>query len=166
MQDENDPISKSQRKRDMADLRELGSRLTEFSEDALRGLDIPDTLLDALLAAKRITAHGARKRQLGYIGKLLATIDAQPLHEIVQEHDHQHLTGTRAFHRIEQLRDQLLATGDQALPEVLATFPHAERSRLRKLLRQAQQEQQTGQPRGAARALFRYLRELQEGPGY
>ena len=159
--EESGEISKSQRKRDLYDLKKLGSELLEFSDVALRQMDLPEALLDAVLNAKHITANGARKRQLQYIGKLLKEIDATPVRAAVHARRHQHETGTRAFHQLEELREQLLL-GDEALREVLALYPHTDRQHLRKLARQARMEQATGQPRGAGRALFRYLRELQE----
>jgi ribosome-associated protein len=165
-QDDPDEISKSQRKRAMHDLKQLGADLLEFSEDALRQLALPELLFDALLTARRITAHGARKRQMQYVGKLLKEIDADPLRDAVDARKHQQLTNTREFHQLEALRDQLLLHGDEALNEVLAVFPRADRQHLRKLARLARQEQDTGQPRGAGRTLFRHLRELQEEPEF
>jgi ribosome-associated protein len=164
--DETDDISKSQRKRDLHALKDLGIRLLEFSDDSLRQLDIPDTLLEALLEARRITSNNARKRQLAYIGKLMKEIDPAPVQAAIAARDHQHDTATREFHLLESLRDQLLLQGDDALPAVLAHFPRGDRAYLRKLARQARREQETRQPPRAARLLFRYLRELQEEPDY
>ncbi len=164
--DDDTQISKSQRKRDLHALKELGIKLLDFGEDSLRRLDLPDDLLEALLTAKKITSNVARKRQLGYIGKLMKDIDPAPIRAIIEAREHQHLTSTREFHLLEQLRERLLTEGDAALPEVLAHFPRTDRQYLRKLLRQAQREQTSGQPPGAARRLFRYLRELQTAPDH
>jgi ribosome-associated protein len=167
--DDLDEISRSQRKRDLDELKQLGLKLLDFSDDALRQLDMPEQLLDALLTAKKIRSNSARKRQLQYVGKLMSEIDAEPVRAIVQSREHQHLTSTREFHLLESLRESLLVKGDAAVSEVLAAFPRTDRQHLRKLVRQARQEQETGQPPGAARALFRYLRELQaeqEDPDY
>jgi ribosome-associated protein len=161
-EDDPDEISKSQRKRESHDLKRLGVELLEFSEGALRQLALPELLLDALLTAKRITSNSARKRQLQFVGKLLKETDIEPLRAAVHERTHQQLTNTREFHQLEALRDQLLLHGDEALNEVLAVFPRADRQHLRKLTRLARQEQDTGQPRGAGRSLFRHLRELQK----
>lgn len=158
-------ISKSQRKRDMDELKKLGMELLEFSDDALRQL-LPEALLEAMRTAKRITSNNARKRQLQYIGKLLKDIDPAPLREAVDARNHQHATHTRGFHQLEVLRDKLIMEGDSALPGVLALFPRTDRQHLRKLIRQARKEQETGQPPRASRLLFRYLRELQEEPDY
>lgn len=164
--DEQFEISKSQRKRELDDLKKLGSELLEFSDDALRQLMIADVLLEALRTARRITSNSARKRQLQYIGKLLKDEDAAPLQAAVDARNHQHLTHTRDFHKIEELRDKLIKEGDSALPDVLALFPHTDRQHLRKLIRQTRKELETRQPPRASRLLFRYLRELQDEPEY
>ena len=164
--DEPEDISKSQRKRDLHELKMLGVDLLDFSDDALRQLHMPDTLLEALRTAKRINSNSARKRQLQYIGKLLKETDVTPLHEAVAARKHQHATHTREFHQLEDLRDKLILEGDSALPDVLALFPRTDRQHLRKLVRQARREQETRQPPRASRLLFRYLRELQEQPDY
>ncbi|MGB5307095.1 MAG: ribosome biogenesis factor YjgA [Gammaproteobacteria bacterium] len=155
-------ISKSQRKREMDELKQLGSVLLEFTDDALRQLCLPDELLDAIRTAQRINSHGARKRQLQYIGKLMRGIDETPIRQAIEARDHQQSTHTREFHLLEDLREKLLARGDSALPDVLAQFPRTDRQHLRKLVRQARKEQEAGQPPRAARLIFRYLRELQE----
>jgi ribosome-associated protein len=161
---DHEEISKSQRKRELDELKQLGLKLVDFSEDSLRRLAIPDQLFEAVMTAKKITSRVARKRQLQYIGKLMKEIDDTPIRQAVEAREHQHDTSTRAFHLLETLRDKLLAEGDDAVPAVLAQFPQADRPHLRKLVRQARQQQATGQPVGAARALFQYLRELQETP--
>jgi len=164
--DDQDEISKSQRKRDVQELKMLGMELLDFSDDALRQLLLPDVLLDALRTAKKIHSNSARKRQMQYIGKLMQDIDATPVRQAIENRNRQHATHTRAFHQLETLREQLVTDGDSALPAVLAQFPHADRQHLRKLIRQARNEQKTRQPPRASRLLFRYLRELQEEPDY
>ena len=159
-------ISKSQRKRDLDELKSLGWKLLEFSDDALRQLLLPDTLLEALRTAKKITAHGARKRQMQYIGKLMRDIDAAPVRAAIEAREHQQDINTRGFHLIEELRDRLIVEGDSAVPDVLAQFPRTDRQHLRKLVRQARKEHEARQPPRASRQLFRYLRELQEEPDY
>jgi len=171
MQDaKNDPQyepSKSQRKRDLDELKQLGRELLGFSDDALRQLLLPETLLEALRTAQKIRAHGALKRQLQYIGKLLREVDNTPIREAIEARDRQHATHTREFHRLEALRDQLLLAGDDtALAGAMALFPLADRQHLRKLVRQARKEHEQKQPPRASRQLFRYLRELQESADY
>jgi ribosome-associated protein len=158
--------SKSQRKRDLDELKQLGRELLTFSDDALRQLLLPEKLLEALRTAQKIKAHGALKRQLQYIGKLLREVDDTPIRDAIESRDRQHLMHTREFHRLEELRDRLLAGDDAALAEAMAMFPLADRQHLRKLVRQARKEQEDNLPPRASRQLFRYLREFLEEPDY
>ena len=160
--DNQEDVSKSQRKRDMDELRHLGRELLTFSDDALRQLMLPEQLLEALRTAKKITSNSAGKRQLQYIGKLMREIDTTAVREAIEARNHQRSTHTKAFHLLEKLRDQLLLAGDRAVPDVMAHFPRADRQHLRKLVRQARSEHENRQPPRTARLLFRYLRELQQ----
>jgi len=125
-------------------------------------LDLPAKLLDAVLLARKITKRGGRKRQLQYIGKLMRQIDVEPLKEKL-DHIHQAQQAKNAeFHRLEHWRTRLIEEDDDALTEILDALPHADRQHLRQLVRNARQTQNTDKASGASRALFRYLRELQE----
>ena len=154
--------SKTRRKRDVEALQELGSELLEFSEEVLHQLNLPGNLLDAVLEAKKIHSHGARRRQLQYIGKLMRDIDPTPLRAAIAAREHQQEIHTQAFHLLEELRDALILQGDSALGTVLEHFPLADRQHLRKLARQARREHDEHQPPKTSRRLFRYLRELQQ----
>ena len=61
--DFDDLPSKSQRKCDMDALQDMGQELTELSKDTLKKLTLPDDLRAAVLECKRLTAHGAIRRQ-------------------------------------------------------------------------------------------------------
>lgn len=154
--------SKSQRKRDMHELQKLGEELLTFPDTILQEMGLPETLLEALASARRITAHGARRRQLQYIGKLMRGIDTTPIRSAVNARQRQQTLHSHAFHRLEELRDALLADPDTTLDTVLKAFPDADRHELHRLAHQARFEHDNGHPPRAARALFRYLRELQE----
>jgi len=56
----------------------------------------------------------------------------------------------------------LIAEGDDALNEFVATFPHADRQQLRQLARQARTERDQGKPLHAYRELFRMLRQTMQ----
>ena len=147
----------------MARLQQLGEALLDFDERSLLQLGIPESLRDAVRAARRMTAHGARRRQLQYIGKLMRSVDSAPIEAAIAARRHQQLARSRSFHRLEALRNTLLAGDDDAgIAAVLAQFPQADRQHLRRLARHARREQAAHQPPQAARRLFRYLRELQE----
>lgn len=154
--------SKSQRKRDMDALQALGEALLPLPDTVLAQLPLNDDLLAALHLAKTIKAHGGRKRQLQYIGKLMRTVDPAPIRAALEQRQQDARAETQHFHQLEDLRDRLLRDGDPVIDEVCGRYPEAERQRLRQLHRQATKERERQQPPKAARSLFRYLRELED----
>ena len=71
--------SKSQRKRDAHALQALGVQLVALSAAQLARLDLPEILHEAVVAAQRMRAHGARTRQIHYIGKLMRQLEPSVL---------------------------------------------------------------------------------------
>ena len=72
-------LSKSMRKREADAAQDLGTRLIALRESDLAALNLPETLHDAILLAKRITSRGGLARQRQYIGKLMRDIDPAPI---------------------------------------------------------------------------------------
>jgi ribosome-associated protein len=77
--DEELPPSKSARKREALARQKLGERLARLKDAELATLALPEGLLDALLEARRISAHGARARQFQYVGRLMRDVDVEAL---------------------------------------------------------------------------------------
>jgi ribosome-associated protein len=152
--------SKSQLKRDALALQTLGADLLELPESDWVALGLPETLIAALRDGKRIHAHGARKRQLQYIGKLMRAIDPEPVREHFAQLRLKSREQTRAHQELEHWRDRLIDEGDSAVEAFLALHVRADRQQLRQLVRQARKQRDHDQPPAASRALFRYLREL------
>jgi ribosome-associated protein len=48
----------------------------------LARLDLPESLHEAVLAAQRMRAHGARTRQLQYIGKVMRQLEPSVLRRV------------------------------------------------------------------------------------
>ena len=74
--------SKSQRKRDAHALQALGVQLIALSAAQVARLELPEALHEAVLAAQRMHAHGARTRQMQYIGKLMRQLEPTALSRI------------------------------------------------------------------------------------
>lgn len=153
------PPSKSQLKREAQAQTRLGEQLVSLEEKQLRQLGLADDILEAVLTARRIKQHGARKRQLLYLGKLLRRIDTTPLQEQLSAATGQSSEEARALHLLEHWRDRLLAD-DQALTELLNEYPAVDHQHIRQLIRTARREQTQQKPPAAARRLFRYLRSV------
>ncbi|GAB4289320.1 MAG: ribosome biogenesis factor YjgA [Thiohalomonadaceae bacterium] len=158
--DEDIGPSKSQRKRDAHELLDLGAALVELAPQQLAEIPLAEEVLAAVKEARSITTHGARKRQLKYLGKLLRQADDAPIREALERLQGRHALTVAHHHQCERWRDRLIAEGDAALTELLDEFPHADRQQLRQLMRAAQTEQAKDKPPQSARALFRALREL------
>jgi len=155
--------SKSELKRRMTALQELGETLTALSDKQLRRIPIDDQrLTDAIQEARRITSNSARRRHLQFIGKLMRDIDAVPIAEAVAALDRERNQSAAQFQGLEQVRDRLLAAGLPGIEDILGRWPDADRQHLRQLLLQDQRESQRNQAPAARRKLFRYLRELDE----
>ena len=164
MQDEDDipeAPSKSQRKREMLELQDLGAELVKLPETQLATLDLPENLRDAIALARRITSHGAQKRQRQYIGGLLSKLDdVQPVRDLLERLGGADKASKAKFQDSERWRARLLAEGDTALTEFLARYPGADHQHLRRLVREAAREAAAGKPPRHARELFRYIQGL------
>lgn len=73
--------SRSARKRNAEALQKLGVRLTELKVPQLKQLELPETLLEAILEAKRLSSRVALARQRQYIGRLMRDIDPAPIEQ-------------------------------------------------------------------------------------
>ena len=71
--------SKSARKREFLALQKLGEDLIQLKESDLRQIGLSEDLLEAVLEARHIKAHGALRRQKQYIGKIMRHIDPEPI---------------------------------------------------------------------------------------
>jgi ribosome-associated protein len=151
--------SKSALKRAMTELQDLGAELVALSVDQLKKISLPDDLHDAVRAAQRITQHEAHRRQLQYIGKLMRSIDPEPIQAALDEINGVSAAATARMHALERLRTRFLED-EKVIGEIAAAHPGADLQHLRQLRRNALKEQQLGKPPRAFRELFRVLREL------
>lgn len=154
-----DRPSRSQRKRDMLALQELGERLVGLPREVLDRFPLPDALRDAVVTARSITARGGRKRQLQFIGRLMREVDAAPIRSAMAELDGRGAVDKAAFRAAERWRSRMLED-DDALTEFLDRYPDSDRQHLRRLVRDTRTESDAGRPPRHRRELFRYLHTL------
>jgi ribosome-associated protein len=151
--------SKSARKRAMTELQDLGKELVALSVDQIKKIDLPEDLRTAVRAAQRITQHEAHRRQLQYIGKLMRSIDPEPIQAALDEINGVSAAATARMHALERLRTRFLED-EKVIGEIAAAHPGADLQYLRQLRRNALKEQQLGKPPRAFRELYRVLRNL------
>lgn len=151
--------SKTQIKKQMLDLQEVGAQLAALGDDRLQELDLPERLLDALRELKRIHKFGAQRRQMQFIGKLMRDVDVAPIVARLEAWNGTSRQHTAWLHQIERWRDRLLEN-DEALTELLASHPDADGQRLRALIRNAHREKALNKPPKSYREIFQALRDI------
>lgn len=150
--------SKTRLKQEMHALQALGEQLTELDPIRIMELDLPEKLVDALLAARKITRRGARRRQMQFIGKLMRSIDPVPVQEKLAAWQHSSVQNTAWLHQLERWRDRLIHD-ETAVTEFVESYPQADVRQLRALLRNIEKERLANKPPKNFRALFKLLRQ-------
>jgi len=164
---DDDTPSKSQVKREMLALLDLGHTLIELSPDRLKQLPIAERLYDAIREAQRTTSREGKRRQAAYVGKLMRDAPADEIRRQLEVWAKGSKEETAAMHRLELMRERLLAD-DEALTRLLTKYPSVDAQALRSQIRAARKEEQANQQlqpgqdpqRKQYRALFQTLKNL------
>ncbi|HLX81326.1 MAG TPA: ribosome biogenesis factor YjgA [Burkholderiales bacterium] len=154
-------VSRTKKKLEVEELQRLGAALIDLPPAQLDALALPAILVAAVREAQRITSHGALRRQVQFIGKVMRKIDPEPVRAALAE-----IAGSsavaRARHlRLEQWRERLIAD-DAALTAFAGERPGADLQALRTLIRNARKEIAEDKPPRVQRELFRVLREFSD----
>ena len=157
-----EPLTKSALKRQMTALQEIGEILVDLPAAELKKIPLENPLLDAIMTARSLKSHEARRRQLQYIGKIMRHTDVSPIQNALEILQNKSRQGKAHFHQMERWRDRLVKEGDVALEEFLERYPMADRQHIRQLMRKAQKDVLHQKKTGGETELFRYLRELIE----
>jgi ribosome-associated protein len=151
--------SKTQRKKQMHELQDLGTELVDLNEQQLAAIDLPESLLEAVMEARRISKFEARRRQMQYIGKLMRSIDPAPIRERIDTYKAVSRSQTARLHLIERWRTRLLED-ENALTAFLSEHPGLDATQMRQVIRNALRERDAGQPPKNFRALFQLLNDV------
>ncbi|EIG23744.1 ribosome biogenesis factor YjgA [Haemophilus paraphrohaemolyticus] len=150
-------VSKSEIKRDSEQLKKLGAELIELTPQNLEKIPLDEDLKDAVRQAQSFRLE-ARRRQIQFIGKLLRNRDPEPIQEALDKVKNRHNQQQALLHKLELVRDQLIAMGDSSLNHLMDEYPHLDRQHLRNLIRSAQKEKEANKPPKAYRDIFQYLK--------
>jgi ribosome-associated protein len=158
------PPSKSQRKRDAVALQALGESLLTLNQSELNQLDIPESLRDALEQALKIDSHEAKRRQHQFIGKLMRTIDPEPIKCLVEQVEQRKGTEKQQLHTLEHWRERLISevNGQKngALTALLTEHPAIDAQQIRQLLRNHLKETQHNKPAKSFRLIYQLLAQV------
>ena len=151
-------VSRTKKKQHVEELQRLGAALIALPPAQLDALALPAMLVAAVREAQRITSHGALRRQVQFIGKIMRKIDPEPVRAAVTAITNQSATTRARQKRLEQWRARLIAD-DAALTEFASEHTGADLQAMRTLIRNARKEIAEGKPPRAQRELFRILRD-------
>jgi ribosome-associated protein len=151
--------SKTKQKEAMHELRDLGAELVELSVGQLKRIKLPENIYDAVRECQKITAHGARRRQVAYLGKLMRGVDDEPIRAGLAMLRGESSAETARLHRLERFRVRLLED-EAVLAEIAALWPAVDLQHLRTLRRNALKEQENNKPPKNFRAIFQVLQEM------
>jgi ribosome-associated protein len=162
-EEDKDRPSKSEVKRAMQALQDLGEQLVALGKESLAKVDMPEDLRQAVRDAQRFTKHEARRRQIQYIGRLMRDVDPAPIQAALDEINGVSAAANARQHALERLRAQLIED-EAVLGDIARRHPGADLQHLRQLRRNALKEKAENKPPRAFRELFRVLRTLQDNP--
>ncbi len=160
-QDENNQPSKTQIKKEMEQLQQLGLRLTKLSKETLNKMDLPDELQEAIVAYQKIHSNSALKRQAQYIGRLMRTVEVAPIEEYLARLAGENTAYNAFLQRIEQWRTLLLEE-DSTLERFVEAYPDIDTVQIRTLIRNARKEKTLAKPPRAYRTLFQIIKSALE----
>jgi ribosome-associated protein len=151
--------SKSQRKRDMTALQDMGSELVMLNGNQLAQIELPERLLQAILDAQRIRDFEGRRRQMQFIGKLMREIDPAPIRARLDLWNGVAREGTLQQRLVERWRERLLAD-DAELTLFVAEYADCDSQHLRSLIASVKRDRKLNRTPKNYRELFRTLREI------
>ncbi len=159
MDEGDDFISKTRRKKQAHDVQALGVSLAKLSREQFGRIAMPEELREALVEARRFTRHEAIRRQMQYVGKMMRDMDVGPIAEQLAALHAPSKRQTALFHVAERWRDEMLADPG-AVVRFAAEFPGADAEALRTLAAAALAERQAKRPPKRFRELFHAINAL------
>ncbi|RDV25563.1 ribosome-associated protein [Alteromonas aestuariivivens] len=159
--DYDEPLSKTELKRQSERLQKLGEELVNLSAAHLATIPMDDELADAVNLARNINRKkDGYRRQLQFIGKLMRQRETDEIEQALASLTHQHQAANAAFHELEKAREAVIQKGDSAIQTLIEQYPELDRQKLRQFHRQVKKEREKSAPPKAFRELFQYLKEI------
>ena len=156
--------ARRERKQSEQALMQLAKALVELPERTLRRLALAEDVQEVVAKARLVPDGGPKNRALRLVRIVLRDGDAEAIARALREVHDPPRKGVApkaegaATSELARWREKLLAGGEDALGEYVATFPDADRRKLRQLVRNAVKAE--GAPReGAVKALESALRK-------
>ncbi len=158
-----DWISKSEVKRQMDALQDLGRALTNLNAKQLATIPMTELLAEAVDEFKRLKHREAKRRMLQRIGKLMREEDVDQIKAAYELTQPGSAASLRIDKQLESWRARLIDLGDKAVGQFLTEYANTDRQQLRTLVRNAKKAADK-QPdnmyaNNDAKKLFKFLRD-------
>jgi ribosome-associated protein len=145
----------------LIELQKLGERLVELPGSYLKKSGIPQELLEAVTSMKNMRTHEARRRHMQHIGVLMREVDPAQIRMVLNEYSQPRQAPAAAVKTDTDEPSLALMSGTaEHMEDLMKRCPHADRTRLRQLVRNARAEADQGGKTRALTALKSYLAEL------
>ena len=159
--EQDDWVSKSERKRQAEDMQVIARSLMKLSDNQRKKIPMSEDLSNAIILAIKIrNKNEGFRRQMQLVAKILRNNDTDNIRTAIAEFDLRHKRSNVAAMKLELLRDAMLNKGDEAVNNFLEQYPAADRQKIRQLVRQANKEAQLEKPPKSSKDLFKYIKEL------
>ena len=150
-------ISKSQKKRELIELRYIVEDLIHHTNRDFRSLGV-EAITSAVLLARGTTDTTVIKRQIQYITKLIHKSEPEVRNRFMDLIEQQNVK--KKYQKILRWRRDLLNNDNETFSLIMTDHPSIDRQHLRQLIRNASIEKKRGQNGSACKKLFRFLIEL------
>ncbi|MCY4044658.1 MAG: DUF615 domain-containing protein [Cellvibrionales bacterium] len=152
--------SKTDIKKEMAALRELGAEISKLPNKIYQSLNLPEDVNEGFQTLKRIQSHQARKRQYQYIGKLLRDIDTDPILQAIDDWKNGRKTLQVKNKKMEQLAKKLIEGDKNVHNDFFNEHSTIDIQKARQLIRAAIKEKKSEKPNGASKKLIQFLKDF------
>ncbi|XQW84584.1 ribosome biogenesis factor YjgA [Thalassotalea piscium] len=152
--------SKSEIKREMHQLQDFAERLVKLSKHQRSKIPFTEEIkADLVLADKISNKHEALRRHIRHMAKVLSESDLDPINQALDVMANKHQQESSKHLKLEALRDELIALGNDKIEATLNEYQDLERQKLRQLVRMAAKEKANEKIGKYYRDLFTYLKE-------
>ena len=153
-------VSKTELKNDMKDMQRLGTELCSLNKQQREKLPLNEEIQAALVIADKIRGkHDAYNRNIQFIAKQLFASNHEDVQTELDKLNNKHSIELIRNTRLEEIRDDLIAIGNEKIEELLELHEGFERQRMRQLVRQAAKEVKAEKPSKSFKELFKYLKQ-------
>ena len=149
--------SRTQKKHYAHSMVDLAHKLAEMKHSILIELPITESIIDAIVASKKIKSNIARKRHFQFIGKLLLKTDHPAVIEALEAQEKNHEAGLIRQPFLQMWQEKVLEDND-LIASLYETHDHGDIQTLRQLVRAASKENASSKKN--RRKVFEHLRMM------